>query len=42
VIGDPLAYLLLGIGCGLCAGMVCEIASEIRAIFSWPPRSKSS
>ena len=42
VIGDPLADLLLGIGGGLCAGMVCEIASEIRAIFSWPPRSTSS
>jgi hypothetical protein len=42
VIGDPLADLLLGVGGGLCAGMVCEIASEIRAIFSWPPRSTSS
>jgi hypothetical protein len=41
-IGDPLADLLLGIGGGLCAGMGCEIASEIRALFSWPPRSKSS
>jgi hypothetical protein len=41
-IGDPLADLLLGIGGGLYAGMVYEIASEIRAIFSWPPRSESS
>jgi hypothetical protein len=35
-LGDPLADLLFGVFGGLFVGIACEIAGEIRAIFSRP------